>query len=208
MDGYSGYNQIYITEEDIHKTAFRCPGSLGRFEWVVISFGLKNAGATYQRAMNLTFHDMIDKFVEVYVDDIVVKSIKEDDHFEQLRCSFERMRQYKLKLNPLKCTFGLNIGNFLSFLVHKRRIELDKNKVNAILEAKPPNNKKELRRFRGQVNFLRRFISNCAGRTKVFSSLLNLKNQDEFVWKEEHQKAFESLKTYLSSPPVLVSPIQ
>ncbi|CAA3006191.1 Hypothetical predicted protein [Olea europaea subsp. europaea] len=118
--------------------------------------------------MNLIFHDMIGKFVKVYVDDIVVKSIKEEDHFEQLRCSFERMRHYKLKLNPLKCAFGVNAGNFLDFLVYKRGIELDKNKVKAILEVKSPSNKKELQRFLGQVNFLRCFISNCAGRTKAF----------------------------------------
>lgn len=86
--------------------------------------------------------------------------------------------QYKLNLNPLKCAFGVNVGNFLGFLVCKRGIELDKNKAKAILEAKPPGNKKELQRFLGQVNFLRRFISNCAGRTKAFSPLLKLKNQD------------------------------
>uniref|UniRef100_A0A2N9EJ07 Reverse transcriptase domain-containing protein n=1 Tax=Fagus sylvatica TaxID=28930 RepID=A0A2N9EJ07_FAGSY len=74
MDGHSGYNQIFIVEEDVHKIAFRCPGSIGTFEWIVMPFGLKNAGATYQRAMNLIFHDMLHKFMEVYIDDVVVKS--------------------------------------------------------------------------------------------------------------------------------------
>jgi len=74
MDGNAGYNQIFIAEEDIPKTAFRCPGHVGLFEWIVMTFGLKNAGATYQRAMNFIFHEFIDKLVEIYIDDVVVKS--------------------------------------------------------------------------------------------------------------------------------------
>ena len=74
MDGHSGYNQIFIAGEDVHKTAFRCPGLIGTFEWIVMPFGLKTTGATYQRAMNLIFHDMLHKFMEVYIDDVVVKS--------------------------------------------------------------------------------------------------------------------------------------
>ena len=73
MDGFSGYNQIFITKEDVSKTTFRCPGVIGIFEWLVMPFGLKNTGATYQRAMNAIFHDMIDHHMEVYIDDIVVK---------------------------------------------------------------------------------------------------------------------------------------
>ena len=74
MDGNAGYNQIFMVEEDIHKAAFRCPGHLGLFEWVVMTFGLKNNGATYQRAMNYIFHELIGKIVEIYFDDVVVKS--------------------------------------------------------------------------------------------------------------------------------------
>ncbi|PNX86187.1 hypothetical protein L195_g042264 [Trifolium pratense] len=80
LDGYSGYNQIFIDEDDVSKTAFRCPGALGTYEWVVMPFGLKNAGATYQRAMNLIFHDFIEIFMQVYIDDIVVKSSSQDEH--------------------------------------------------------------------------------------------------------------------------------
>ncbi|CAL9021053.1 unnamed protein product, partial [Prunus brigantina] len=80
MDGHAGYNQIFIAEEDIHKTAFRCPGAIGTYEWVVMPFGLKNAGATYQRAMNLIFHDLIGRTIEVYIDDVVVKSPSKADH--------------------------------------------------------------------------------------------------------------------------------
>ena len=91
MDCYSGYNQIYMAEEDVHKTAFRCPGALGTYEWVVMSFGLKNAGATYQRAMNAIFHDLIGHVVEVYIDNIVVKSQNRESHLEDLTRAFKQM---------------------------------------------------------------------------------------------------------------------
>ncbi len=80
MDGHTGYSQILIAEKDMSKTAFRCPGSIGTFEWLVMPFGLKNAGATYQRAMNFIFHDLIGKSVEVYINDILVKSKSKADH--------------------------------------------------------------------------------------------------------------------------------
>ncbi|KAI4340696.1 hypothetical protein MLD38_025506 [Melastoma candidum] len=126
MDGFSGYNQIFIAEEDIHRTSFICP--LGIFEWVVMPFGLKNAGATYQRAMNTIFDASLGKTVEVYIDDIVVKSTREDLHVNHLRNAFMKMRKHQLKLNPLKCAFGVKVGQFLGFLVHQRGIEVDQNK--------------------------------------------------------------------------------
>jgi hypothetical protein len=85
MDGNAGYNQIFMAEEDIHKTAFRCPGHLDLFKWVVMPFGLKNAGATYQRAMNYIFHELIGKIVEIYIDDVVVKSKGYKEHLANLR---------------------------------------------------------------------------------------------------------------------------
>jgi hypothetical protein len=172
MDGHSGYNQIFIAKSEVHKTAFRCPGSIGTFEWVVMHFGLKNVGATYQRAMNSMFHDMIGKYMEVYIDDIVVKSQDFDEHLRNLEQAFIRMRKHQLKMNPLKCAFGVTAVNFLRFLVHNRGIKVDKNKAKAILQVKLPSNKKELQRLLGQINFLRRFTANVAGKTKVFSPLL------------------------------------
>jgi hypothetical protein len=90
--------------------------------------------------------------------------------------------------------------------VHNRGIEVDKNKAKAILQAKPPSNKKELQRLLGQINFLRRFIANVARKTKVFYHLLRLKDHEAFVWHEEHQKAFDAIKQYLTTPPVLIPP--
>ena len=144
MDGFSGYNQIIIATDDISKTAFRCPGFLGTFEWLVMPFGLKNTGATYQRAMNAIFHDMLGHHMEIYVDDIVVKSKKAIEHVNHLRKRFERMRLHQLKLNPFKCAFRVQVGNFLGFLVHQRGVEVDQNKAKVIISAKAPQNKKEL----------------------------------------------------------------
>src|SRR6185369_7689077 len=85
MDGNAGYNQIFMAEEDIHKTAFRCLGHVGLFEWVVMTFGLKNVEATYQRAMNYIFHEIIGKIVEIYIDDVVVKSKGYQEHLANVR---------------------------------------------------------------------------------------------------------------------------
>ncbi|KAI5338851.1 hypothetical protein L3X38_018123 [Prunus dulcis] len=206
MDGNAGYNQIMMAEQDIHKTAFMCPGHIGAFEYTVMPFGLRNAGATYQRAMNSIFHDMIGHSLEVYIDDVVIKSPEEGNHISSLRKAFLRMRQHKLKMNPKKCVFGVQAGNFLGFLVHQRGIEIDKNKAKSIMEALPPRNKKELQSLLGKINFLRRFISNSAGKIQPFSSLLKLKQEQTFKWEEQHQQAFQEIKDYLSNPPVLSPP--
>jgi hypothetical protein len=85
MNGNAGYNQIFMAIEDISKTAFRCPGHIGLFEWIVMTFGLKNAGATYQRAMNYIFHELIGKIVEIYIDDVVIKSLNHESHLDDVR---------------------------------------------------------------------------------------------------------------------------
>jgi hypothetical protein len=106
LDGNAGYNQIFMAKEDVSKTAFHYPGFIGLFEWVVMTFGLKNAGATYQRAINLIFHDLLGVLMEVYINDVVVKSVGFKEHMTDLKLSLERMKKYRLQMNPLKCTFG------------------------------------------------------------------------------------------------------
>ena len=194
MDGLSYYNQILIAIEDIPKTVFRCPGSIRTFEWLVMPFGLKNVSATYQRAMNVIFHDMLGHHMEIYIDDIVVKSKRANKHVDHLRKSFERMRHHQLKLNPLKYVFKVRSRNFLGFLVHQRGIKADLNKTKSIASANAPQNKKELQKFLGQVNYLRRFISNLVDKTKEFSNLVKLKDMEEFRWQERHHKAFDKIK--------------
>nr|XP_028964663.1 uncharacterized protein LOC114827151 [Malus domestica] len=105
MDGNAGYNKIKMAKEDIHKTAFKCPGHVGAYEYLVMPFGLKNVGATYQIATNAIFHDLIGHSMEVYIDDIVVKSKTGEQHLVDLRQALTRMRIHKLKMNPKKCAF-------------------------------------------------------------------------------------------------------
>ncbi|KAL5556976.1 hypothetical protein UlMin_039212 [Ulmus minor] len=153
MDGFSGYNQIKMAPEDAEKTAFRTP--FGNFHYVVMPFGLKNAGATYQRAMTAIFHDMIHDFVEDYVDDLVVKSRKAMDHVTHLQKVFDRCRKYKLKMNPKKCAFGVNMGKFLGVIVHREGITVDEAKAAAIREIPSPKNQDQLRTLIGKVSYLR-----------------------------------------------------
>src|SRR3954462_5907502 len=118
-----------MAEEDIYRTAFPCLGFVGLFEWVVMTFSLKNAGTTYQRSMNLFFHDLLGVILEVYIDDIVVKSDAFESHLANLRLAFERMKRYGLKMNPLKCAFGVSAGKFLGFIIHEDGIEIDPKKI-------------------------------------------------------------------------------
>ncbi|KAM1087726.1 hypothetical protein ACFX2B_013077 [Malus domestica] len=137
MDGHAGYNQIFIAEANVHKTAFLCPGALHIYEWVVMPFGLKNAGATYKRAMNTIFDDLIGTIVEVYIDDVVIKLGCRQAHLDDLIQAFLRMRPHNLKMNPAKCAFGISARNFLGFLIHHHGIEVDINKAHANINAPP-----------------------------------------------------------------------
>jgi hypothetical protein len=128
----AGYNQIFMAKEDMSKMAFHCPGFIGLFEWVVMTFGLKNAGATYQRAMNLIFHDFLRIILEIYINDIMVKSDSMDNHLADLRLVLERMRRYGLKMNMLKCAFGVLASKFLGFIIHEHGIEIEPKKIESI----------------------------------------------------------------------------
>ena len=150
MDGFSGYNQIRMSLKDATKTAFQTP--IGNFYYTVMSFGLKNAGTTYQRAMTAIFHDMMHKEIEDYVDDIVVKLKARENHFSDLKRVFERCHLYKLRMNPLKCAFGVLARKFLGFLVHQRGIDVDPSKAQAIATMKPPTTVKELKSFLGKLS--------------------------------------------------------
>jgi hypothetical protein len=107
LDGNAGNNQIFMVKEDVSKAASYCPEFIGLFKWVVMTFGLKNAAATYQRAMNLIFHNLLRVLIEVYIDDMVVKSVGFEEHMVDLKLSLERMMKYGLRMNPLKCAFGV-----------------------------------------------------------------------------------------------------
>nr|AAX95992.1 retrotransposon protein, putative, unclassified [Oryza sativa Japonica Group] len=182
MDGNAGYNQIFMAEEDIHKIAFRCPGAIGLFEWVMMTFGLKSVGATYQRAMNYIYHDLIGWLVEVYIDDVVVKSKEIEDRIADLRKVFERTRKYSLKMKPTKCAFGVSAGQFLGFLVYERGIEITQRNVNAIKKIQPPEDKTELQEMIGKINFVRRLYLS-AGEKSIGSVLIQeLEGKEKVVF--------------------------
>ena len=159
--------------EDERHTSFRTP--FGVYCYTVMPFGLKNAGATYQRAMMKIFQDMQHKTVECYVDDLAVKSKRKEDHLQDLREVFLRLRKHKLRMNPLKCFFGVSSGKFLGFIVRKAGIELDPIKVKAILEMPSPRTLRELKGLQGRLVYIRRFISNLSGKCRPFSCLMRRK---------------------------------
>jgi len=199
MDGFSGYNQIKMTPEDMEKTTLIT--LWGIFCYKVMSFGLKNTGATYQRAMLTLFHDMMHKEIEVYIDDMIAKSKSEEEHLVNLRKLFERLRKFKLRLNPAKCTFGVRSGKLLGFIVSQKGIEVDPDKVRAILEMPHPCTEKEVRGFLGRLNYIARFISQLTSTCEPIFKLLR-KNQT-VEWNEYCQEAFDKIKQYLQEPPIL-----
>ena len=170
MDGSSGYNQIRMNPKDEELTAFRTPK--GIYCYKVMPFGLKNAGATYQRAMQKIFDNVLHKYVECYVDDLVVKTKRRENHLVDLRSVFNHLRKYQLKMNPRKCAFGVTSGKFLGFIVRHRGIEIDQSKIEAIQKMPEPKNLTELRGLQGKLAYIRRFISNLAGRCQPFNRLM------------------------------------
>src|SRR6185312_15254484 len=116
------------------------------------------------------------------------------------------MGRYGLKMNPLKCAFRVSAGKFLGFIIHEKGIEIDPKRVEAMKKVEAPTCKKDLQKFLGKVNFLRRFIFNLSEKIDVFTPILRLKDETEFTWGAKQQEAFEKIKIYLSSPPVLKAP--
>ena len=129
-----------------------------------------------------------------------------DNHLVDLRLALERMRRYGLKMNPLKCAFVVSAGKFLGFIIHEKGIEVDPKRIEAMRKIEAPTYNKDLQKFLGMVNFLRRFISNLSGKIDAFTPIFRLKDETEFTWEAKQQEAFEKIKIYLSSPPVLRTP--
>ncbi|KAL0400401.1 UNVERIFIED_CONTAM: Polyprotein P3 [Sesamum radiatum] len=202
MDASQGYHQIMLDPEDRKKVSFIT--SEGIFCYVVMPFGLKNAGATYQRLVDKIFCPQIGRNVEVYVDDMLVKSKKAEDHTKDLEETFSVLRKYKLKLNPAKCTFGVQGGRFLGFMVTQRGIEANPLKIKAIIDMKAPTCINEVQRLTGRIAALSRFISKSAEKSLPFFK--TLRKAKTFEWGTPCQLAFEELKAYLFGLPLLVKP--
>ena len=202
MDGFLGYNQIKMALKEMTKTTFNT--EWGIYCYTVMLFGLKNARATYQRMAIALLHDMMHNEVEVYVDDMIVKSKDRENHTTNLRKFFERIKEYRLRLNPQKYTFGVIAGKLLGFLVSDRVIEVDPSKIKVILEMPPPKSKKEIRGFFGRLQYISRFITKLTSTCEPIFKLLR-KNKPH-TWNDECQKAFELIKEYLLHLSILVPP--
>ncbi|XP_031090958.1 uncharacterized protein LOC115995951 [Ipomoea triloba] len=202
LDAFRGYHQIFMHEEDEEKTAFTTPE--GVFCYRVMAFGLKNSGATYTRMVAKVFKKVLSRNLQAYVDYMIVKSSDTDLHTEDLTEVFSIMRQFDLRLNPKKCTFGVHGGKFLGYMVSKRGIEPNPDKVKAILEMEPPRSLREVQRLNGRLAALGRFLSRSAEKSLPFFGVL--KKSSGFEWSAECQKAFEDLKAYLMSLPPLAKP--
>jgi len=141
MDGFFEYNQIKMAPKDMIETIFTM--EWGIYCYTMMPFRLKNAGATYQRMVIALLHDMMYNEVKVYIDDMIEKSKDREGHITNLRKFFERIKEYKLRLNPQKCTFGVTVEKLLGFLVSDRRIEVDLSKIKVILDTPPPKSERE-----------------------------------------------------------------
>ena len=145
------------------------------------------------------FAHQIGRNVQVYADDMLVKSLREDGHLDDLRETFDTLRSYNMKLNPNKCTFGVTVGKLLGFMVSQRGIEVNSEKIRAIMELEPPRTVKEVQSLDGKIAALNRFISRATDRSLPFFRTV----RKSFEWTDECQTAFDNLKAYLSSPPLL-----
>jgi hypothetical protein len=202
LDCYSVYHQIWMKEEDEPKTSFITPS--GTYCYLRMPDGLKNARGSFSRMTAKVFHSQIGRNVLTYVDDIIVKSTKQENHVADLQEMFAKFRQAGLKLNLEKCVFGVKKGKFLGCLVSTKGIEANPSKIKAILRMDPPNSKKGAQWLAGRMASLNRFISRSAERNLPFFEIL--KSAKVFQWGLAQQKAFEELKQYLIDLTTLISP--
>jgi hypothetical protein len=202
LDAYSGFHQIQMSRQDRKHIAFVTVDGL--YCYVVMPYGLKNALPTFVRAMSKTFGDLIRDRVEVYVDDIVVKTKRGSTLVEDLTLVFDKLRATRTKLYPEKCVFGVSAGKLLWFLVSHRGIEANPEKIKAIETMRPPAWIKDVQKLTGSLAALSHFISRLAERALPFFKLL--RKFGPFSWTEEVERAFQELKQHLVSLPILVAP--
>jgi len=174
------------------------------FYYEVMPFGLKNVGATYQRVMDYIFTDMIDRSVEVYVDDFIIKSDSCKQQMKDLQEIFQALRHHGMRLNPDRWAFGVESGKFLDFMLIHRDIEANPGKCKAITKMRSPENVKEIQRLIGRITTLSMFVPKLAQKSKPIVKLL--RKASKFQWTNECEGIFLQLKAFLASPPVIQKP--
>jgi hypothetical protein len=202
LDAYSGYHQIRMKESDQLAISFITP--FGMYCYITMPFGLRNAGAAYQRCMNHVFGQHIGRTVEAYVDDIVVKMRKASDLLSDLETTFKCLKAKGVKLNPEKCVFGVPWGMLLGFIVYERGIEANPEKIVAITNMGPIKDLKGVQRVLGCLAALSRFISHLGERGLPLCRLL--RKTERFTWTPKAEEALGNLKALLTSAPILVPP--
>ncbi|KAK1417533.1 hypothetical protein QVD17_26662 [Tagetes erecta] len=206
LDAYKGYHQIKMAREDEDKTAFHT--DIGIFCYTKMPFGLKNAGATYQKFMDKIFKEQIDKNLEVYVDDLVIKSREERTMLTDISETFLRLRKFNVKLNPKKCSFGMEEGRFLGVVVTNNGLKVNQDKVDAILKMASPSTLKEVQVLSGRLVSINRFLSKHAERSLPFlDTLKNCISKKQFKWTSEAEAAFQEMKKHLAHLPTLATPM-
>ena len=202
LDFKSGYHQFAIEEKDRPKTAFRC--HRGLYQMKRVPFGLSSAPSFFQRTLDKILHDFIGKFCFIYIDDLVIFSDSIEQHLEHLQLIFNRLREVNLKLKPSKCFFGLQEVKLLGFIIGSHGKRTDPEKTQAINNMSPPTTVKGIRSFLGLANYYRSFVPNYAD---VVEPLVKLtRKHTRFQWDSQQQKAFETLKTLLTSSPIMAPP--
>ncbi|KAI3825920.1 hypothetical protein L1987_07661 [Smallanthus sonchifolius] len=205
LDAYKGYHQIQMDPEDEEKTAFYTDE--GVFCYTKMPFGLNNAGATYQRFMDQTFAKQIGKNLEVYVDDLVIKSTTEEGMIKDVEKTFKTLRRAGMKLNPKKCSFGVAEGKFLGVMVTREGIRPNPENVEAIAKMPSPRTLKEVQKLNGRFVALNRFLSRMADRSLPFmGTLKNCLKKNDFAWTAEAEAAFQDMKVHLCNLPALTAP--
>ena len=200
LDLQSGYYQIRIPDSDVHKTAFNSP--IGHFQWRVLTFGLTNAPATFQAEMNKIFSKQLNKFVLVYLDDILIYSKTLDEHLKHMRIALQVLREAKLFAKLSKCEFCLPEVAFLGHLVGRDGIKVDPKKIKAVMDYPRPRTVTEVRAFLGLCNYFRKFVR---GYSHVAHPLIDLTTKDKTLstWSAVHDSSFAQLKKALTEAPVL-----
>ncbi|XP_057483886.1 uncharacterized protein LOC130770422 [Actinidia eriantha] len=202
LDGYSGYNQIEIALEDQEKTTFTCP--FGTFAYRRMPFGLCNAPGTFQRCMMGIFSDLVEKVVEVFMDDFSVFGDSFESCLKHLKLVLERCEEKNLVLNWEKCHFMVTHGIVLGHIVSAKGIEVDKSKIELISNLPTPKCVKDVRSFLGHAGFYRRFIKDFSFISRPLCSLLS--KDAPFEWTGACEAAFSKLKIMLTSPPIMLPP--